>query len=104
MLGLEERGWDPAAVPEVVAALAAALLELSVETFPLFNGLGNTAWAQLSAHDRGAGSVSESPAAVPPSTWSGLNTPPAVVTSPLWPARVTEMRRRCSALDGDALK
>lgn len=51
-----------------IAALAAALLGLSVETFPLFNGLGNTAWAQLSAHDRGAGSVSESPAAVPPST------------------------------------
>lgn len=51
-----------------IAALAAALLELSVESFPLFNGLGNTAWAQLSAHDRGPESVTDSPAAVPPTT------------------------------------
>lgn len=51
-----------------IAALAAALLELSVESFPLFNGLGNTAWAQLSAHDRGPESVSDSPAAIPPTT------------------------------------
>ena len=51
-----------------IAALAAALLELTVDTFPLFNGLGNTAWAQLSAHDRGADAVSDSPAAVPPTT------------------------------------
>lgn len=35
-----------------IAALTAALLELPVEHFPIFNGLGNTCWAQLSAHPR----------------------------------------------------
>ena len=41
---------------------------------------------------------------VPESMWSGLKIPPAVVTSTSRPARVTRMRRRFSALDGDALK
>ena len=35
-----------------IAALTAALLELPVEQFSVFNGLGNTCWAQLSAHPR----------------------------------------------------
>ena len=35
-----------------IAALTAALLELPVEQYPMFNGLGNTCWVQLSAHPR----------------------------------------------------
>lgn len=35
-----------------IAALTAALLELPVEQYPMFNGLGNTCWVQLSAHAR----------------------------------------------------
>lgn len=35
-----------------IAALTAALLELPVEQYPVFNGLGNTCWVQLSAHPR----------------------------------------------------
>ena len=35
-----------------IAALTAALLELPVEHYPVFNGLGNTNWVQLSAHRR----------------------------------------------------
>lgn len=35
-----------------IAALTAALLELPVEQYPMFNGLGNTCWVQLSAHKR----------------------------------------------------
>ena len=35
-----------------IAALTAALLELPVEQYPVFNGLGNTCWVQLSAHIR----------------------------------------------------
>lgn len=35
-----------------IAALTAALLELPVEHYPVFNGLGNTCWVQLSAHPR----------------------------------------------------
>ena len=35
-----------------IAALTAALLELPVEHYPMFNGLGNTNWVQLSAHRR----------------------------------------------------
>lgn len=37
-----------------IAALTAALLELPVEQYPVFNGLGNTCWVQLSAHPRPA--------------------------------------------------
>ena len=35
-----------------IAALTAALLELPVEQYPMFNGLGNACWVQLSAHPR----------------------------------------------------
>ena len=35
-----------------IAALTAALIELPVEQYPIFNGLGNTCWVQLSAHRR----------------------------------------------------
>lgn len=35
-----------------IAALTAALLELPVEQYAMFNGLGNTCWVQLSAHPR----------------------------------------------------
>lgn len=35
-----------------IAALTAALLELPVDRYPVFNGLGNTCWVQLSAHAR----------------------------------------------------
>lgn len=43
-----------------IAALTAALLELPVPQYSVFNGLGNTCWVQLSAHSRPA---SESDAA-----------------------------------------
>lgn len=35
-----------------IAAITAGLLELPVDKFPLFNGLGNTSWVQLSEHPR----------------------------------------------------
>lgn len=35
-----------------IAALTAALIELPVDQYPIFNGLGNTCWVQLSAHPR----------------------------------------------------
>lgn len=35
-----------------ISALTAALLELPVGQFPVFNGLGNACWAQLSAQHR----------------------------------------------------
>lgn len=35
-----------------IAALTAALLELPVDQYAVFNGLGNTCWVQLSAHIR----------------------------------------------------
>ena len=38
-----------------IAALTASLLELPVEQYPVFNGLGNTCWVQLSAHVRPPG-------------------------------------------------
>ena len=44
-----------------IAALTAALLELPVEQYPIFNGLGNTCWVQLSAHRRLAGSGEDAP-------------------------------------------
>lgn len=49
--------WGPHPVVLVahggaIAALTAALVELPVEQFAVFNGLGNTCWAQLSAHPR----------------------------------------------------
>jgi len=34
----------------LIAALTAALLELPVENWPAFGGMGNASWAQLSAH------------------------------------------------------
>src|SRR5699024_6722622 len=37
-----------------IAALTATLLELPVEHYAVFNGLGNTCWVQLSAHPRPA--------------------------------------------------
>lgn len=51
-----------------IAALTAALLELPARHFPLFNGLENTAWAQLSSHPRDPGLplADETDAAVPP--------------------------------------
>lgn len=52
-----------------IAAMTAALLELPVEQYPMFNGLGNTCWVQLSAHRRPE--ESDGPSAdldVPPGT------------------------------------
>jgi len=49
-----------------IAALTAALLELPVSHFALFNGLGNTAWAQLSSHPRADDNPPADDAAVPP--------------------------------------
>ena len=47
--------WDerPAVVVAhggAIAALTAALLEFPAAQYPIFNGLGNTCWVQLSAH------------------------------------------------------
>lgn len=49
--------WDerPAVVVAhggAIAALTAALLEFPAAQYPIFNGLGNTCWVQLSAHRR----------------------------------------------------
>ena len=49
--------WDerPAVVVShggAIAALTAALLEFPAAQYPIFNGLGNTCWVQLSAHHR----------------------------------------------------
>lgn len=52
----------------------------------------------------GGGGVLLSSTAVPASSRSGLNTPPAVVTSMSRPATVTRMVRRFSGLAGDAVK
>ena len=52
-----EWGEHPAVIVAhggAIAALTGALLELPVEHFPMFNGLGNTCWVQLSAHPRAA--------------------------------------------------
>ncbi|MBB1031807.1 histidine phosphatase family protein [Dietzia sp. SLG310A2-38A2] len=49
-----------------IAALTAALIELPVEQYPIFNGLGNTCWVQLSAHPR------------PGSSWSGHPATPEI--------------------------
>nr|WP_206038192.1 histidine phosphatase family protein [Rhodococcus sp. HNM0569] len=38
----------------VIAALTASLLGLAVPNWPVLGGLGNTSWAQLSAHDTDA--------------------------------------------------
>lgn len=51
-----------------IAALTAALLEVPVENFPMFNGLGNTAWAQLSTHERSDSDPAAEEAIVPPTT------------------------------------
>ncbi|HJC61916.1 MAG TPA: histidine phosphatase family protein [Candidatus Dietzia intestinigallinarum] len=52
-----------------IAALTAALLELRVEQYPMFNGLGNACWVQLSAHPRAQGSPGGAPEPeVPPVT------------------------------------
>lgn len=52
-----------------IAALTAALLELPVDQFPMFNGLGNTCWVQLSAHPRPDPSWGEiTPAEIGPTT------------------------------------
>ncbi|MGN0100486.1 histidine phosphatase family protein [Dietzia sp. CH92] len=52
-----------------IAALTAALLELPVEQYPVFNGLGNTCWVQLSAHPRpGDPAVSNAEPEVAPTT------------------------------------
>ena len=50
-----EWGEQPAVVVAhggAIAALTAALLEFPAEQYPVFHGLGNTCWAQLSAHRR----------------------------------------------------
>lgn len=52
----------------------------------------------------GGGGVLVSSTAVPVSSRSGLNTPPAVTTSMSRPATVTRMVRRFSGLAGDAVK
>ena len=52
-----EWGEHPAVIVAhggAIAALTGALLELPVEHYPMFNGLGNTCWVQLSAHPRTA--------------------------------------------------
>ena len=52
-----EWGEHPAVIVAhggAIAALTGALLELPVEHYPMFNGLGNTCWVQLSAHPRPA--------------------------------------------------
>lgn len=46
-----------------IAALTASLLELPVENYAVFNGLGNTCWAQLSAHPRSERSDTDGDAA-----------------------------------------
>lgn len=57
-----------------IAALTAALLELPVDQYPVFNGLGNTCWVQLSAHPRpepleaGGSVATATPPEVPPTT------------------------------------
>lgn len=48
-----------------IAALTAALIELPVEQYAIFNGLGNTCWVQLSAHPR-------------PESWSGQTATPEI--------------------------
>lgn len=55
-----------------IAALTAGLLELPIDHFPLFNGLGNTSWVQLSAHPREDDLVAgtpERPFGAGPFTW-----------------------------------
>lgn len=50
-----EWGEQPAVVVAhggAIAALTAALLEFPAAQYPVFNGLGNTCWVQLSAHRR----------------------------------------------------
>lgn len=50
-----EWGEHPAVIVAhggAISALTAALLELPAEQYPVFNGLGNTCWVQLSAHPR----------------------------------------------------
>ncbi len=37
----------------VIAALSAALLDLPVDSWPVFGGMGNASWAQLSGHGDG---------------------------------------------------
>ncbi|MEH6623505.1 MULTISPECIES: histidine phosphatase family protein [Dietzia] len=44
-----------------IAALTASLLELPVEQYSVFNGLGNTCWVQLSAHVRPEGTAAQPP-------------------------------------------
>ena len=51
-----------------IAALTAALLEVPVTNFPMFNGLGNTSWAQLSSHPRSYNDPPAEDATVPPTT------------------------------------
>lgn len=53
-------GWGTGATPEapvvlvahggIIAALTAALLDLEVSSWPVFGGLANTSWVQLSGH------------------------------------------------------
>ena len=38
----------------VIAALTASLLDLPVDSWPVFGGMGNASWAQLSGHGDGA--------------------------------------------------
>ena len=76
-----------------IAALTAALLELPVEQYPMFNGLGNTCWVQLSAHNHLEVTDGTAPAPeVPPTTdaareviwrldqWNAGVTPPVEVS------------------------
>lgn len=68
-----DAGWDAHPLVLVahggaIAALTAALLELSIDNFPLFNGINNTAWAQLSCHPRDARAPHPEDAVVPPIT------------------------------------
>lgn len=56
-LMLDYPEWDDSAVLVVahggtIAALTSALLELAHEQYPLFSGLKNTCWAQLTARPR----------------------------------------------------
>lgn len=51
-----------------IAALTAALLELPVEQYAVFNGLGNTCWVQLSAHPRPETDPSAAPQPEVPAT------------------------------------
>ena len=57
VVGEPDWGGDDADRPVVlvahgglIAALTAALLGLAVENWPVFGGMGNASWAQLSAH------------------------------------------------------